>query len=510
MAQGGIVPGVGGEQVAASVAKSRAGSISIPVDQLVKELYEFEDGFRAIVTRLKKSGGEGRIVGSQTFELHGARVRMEDTAIVDKGFRGEGIGPRQLEEVIRASKAEGVSTIGASESSLHESQRTAYTKAARETGAEVKMAKLGKEIEFDAKTKTYSPIGDYEGPILEVDLKNVKTDIERGFKSGFKKGTQEFLEKLQQRMAVVEGIRVHPSSGRAETLDQVAWEDAFASEGDPDAIARSPERAETAARIREAQAESTKALKARAAAPADAHLVAAELKEALAGNKANVAKAKARAPADADLLAEELREALAGNKDNAERSARIRAAQPAAGGQVVTDQLTTPPRQGREAFAGHPDEDMLDALADKIDDTGDIPGRGPKATAAGLRSAAEADQVARIIEQGEVIADIQGGPTAIQGERGAFFEAEGLTPESPEFEIRRAQEELRRTTAANEAQMEAEARARAEAKAAERTRRSRVDVDEYGQFTDESIPDEAYAKNGRSGRSRKTDPMGPA
>ncbi|KKK51209.1 hypothetical protein LCGC14_3117240, partial [marine sediment metagenome] len=191
---------------------SRAGSIAIPADQLVKELYEFENGVRAIVTRLKRPGGEGKIVGSQTFKIKGAKVIMKDTAIVDEGFRKQGIGSAQLEEVIRAAKARGSKTLSSSGTNLAEAQRTSYSRAALATGADIKM---GTEIEYSQGS--YSPKEGYEGPILEVDLKNV----EKGTTRGFKKGSQELLEHLEDRLALA-NKQIPPSQIKAEKRAQKA------------------------------------------------------------------------------------------------------------------------------------------------------------------------------------------------------------------------------------------------------------------------------------------------
>ncbi|KKM21770.1 hypothetical protein LCGC14_1632080, partial [marine sediment metagenome] len=351
---GGIVPGVGGEQAvpaAAGVAatfSAMASAIAIPSDQLVRELYEFADGVHAIVTRLKRPGGEGMIVGSQTFDIKNGVVEMGDTAVVNKGFRGQGIGTEQLEEVFRTAKAQGIEKIKASELSLSESQRTAYTKAARATGAEVTTAKLDTQIEYDPSTRTYGAQEGYEGRILEVDLKNVEKDIEKGFK----KGSQEFLTELKNRMGVVQGVPAINAETRAE-----------------DAASRASVEADLEARMRAAQ-------------PAGGQVASDAPKKGSSIPKvARLEKSLGMAGATPIKTDPELKAALEATiARDTKPKARMRAAQPARGGQVRSDRLTTAPRGIGAQLEGQPawvQEEVLGMKA-QIDETGDIPGKGPR------------------------------------------------------------------------------------------------------------------------------------
>jgi hypothetical protein len=345
-ARGGIVPGARtaskdsvpamltpGEQVltaqqatqaagtTGATMAAAAGAFMKPMNNVVRQIYQFEDGMHAVVTRLKKTG---QIIGSQTFEMQKDFIKMGDSAVVNKEFRGRGVMSEQLEAVFRFGKEKGVKTVGASDVSLAESQRSAYSRAAHATGADVRMAKLGTQVEFDSEMKDYTPKGDYEGRVLDVDLKNVEASVE----TGVKKGSQRFLKSLEHRIGAIEGVAAPAEI--VSTIDREAAEIAELAEN------------------RRLQKETLKALKAKAAGPADAHLVALELREALAGNKLNAAKAQANAPADAHLIAAELKEALAGNKNRT--AARLlrendSAVQNAANqGQVRTERVEGPLR----------------------------------------------------------------------------------------------------------------------------------------------------------------------
>ena len=190
-------------------------------DDAVTSIYKFSDEMYGVVTEI--GGPGGRAIGTQAFEIKNGVIKMGDNAIVDEGFRGQGIGRKQIEEVSRFAKQQGIRKIEASRSTLDTRQVGAYKKAAEHLGAQVKLMDPG-NLEM---TSTIGGGGGVsyarkEGsdPILEM----LVDKIEEGGRITARKGSSELLAQVESRFATQQGfIDVPKMMGVIDQLEDEMW-----------------------------------------------------------------------------------------------------------------------------------------------------------------------------------------------------------------------------------------------------------------------------------------------